>query len=447
MLNLFEGGRKMNKANKSFYVGAFLAGSLGHWIISMIITALGMAYPQTRPILSMVMLPASLLSLLSAVVAFILVYKMWAAIQGRGARTSAGKALGFMFIPFFNFYWCFQVYWGWTKDYNRIPESDDAKLPSMPENIGLAVCILPIVSMLLVFAGLIMAVWVSGWKGLTSTPEYNLGFLASMLVGLVTNILMAILFAKACDGINALVDAGLEPIRPEYAVPREDAKTSGMAIASLVLGICGFCTAGIAAIVGLILGIVGLSAIKKSQGWLKGNGLAIAGIAVSATALLMIPIMMAIMFPALYNTRNHARTIVSMNYAKQLCLAMVMYCDENEGSLPPADNWPDALNSYINNPRILTSPVNRQAGRAWAMNEQLKDRKISDIKQPAGTVLIFECRFGSPPAGGIDLLPESPRGPRGYVIGFLDGHTECVRPQRLDQLIWTPGTEPFEIVR
>jgi hypothetical protein len=446
MFNLFEGGRKMKKASKGFYVGAFLAGSLGHWIISMIITALGFAYPQAAPVLSILMMPAALLSLLSAIVAFILVYKMWAAIQGRGARTSAGKALGFMFIPFFNLYWVFQVYWGWTKDYNKIPEADDAKLPSMPENIALAVCILPLVSLLLIFTGLIVAGWVSGWMDLTNSPEYNLAFVASMLVGLVTNILMAVLFAKVCDGINALVDAGLEPIRPQYAVPREDAKTSGMAIASLILGICGFCTAGIAAIVGLILGIVGLSAIKKSQGWLKGNALAIAGIAVSATAMLLIP-MMAIMFPALLNTRNLARSTLSVNNARQLCLSMILYCEDNQGSFPPTDNWPDALNSYINDPSILTSPVDRRAGRAWAMNEQLQGRKIGDIKLPANTVLVFECRFGSPPAGGSDLLPESPRGRRGYVIGFLDGHTECVRPQRLDQLIWTPGTEPSEIVR
>ena len=267
-----------------------------------------------------------------------------------------------------------------------------------------------------------------------------------MLVSLVTNILMAFLFAKVCDGINALVDAGREPIRPQYAVPREDAKTSGMAIASLVLGICGFCTAGISAIVGLILGIVGLSAIKKSQGWLKGTGLAIAGIVVSATSMFMLLFMMGIMFPALYNVRKIARTTLSTNNARQICLAMILYCDDNQGSFPPTDSWPDALDNYINDPRILTSPVDRMAGRAWAMNGKLQNCKIDDIKRPENTVLIFECRFASPPAGGRDLLPESPRGPRGYVIGFLDGHTECVRPDRLDDLIWTPGTQDVEVI-
>ena len=434
----------MNRVNKGFYVGAFLAGSLGHWIIWAITTALSIAYPQTWPILHMLMMPASLLSILSAVVAFILIYKMWAAIQGRGARTSAGKALGFMFIPLFNFYWAFQVYWGWTKDYNRIPERDDVELPSMPEGIGLAVCVLPLLSMFLVVAGLIVV----GWKSITTGTAGNVGLQASMLVTLVNTILMAVLFAKICDGINALIDAGLKPLKPQYTLPREDAKTSGMAIASLVLGICGFCTAGTTAIVGLILGIVGLNAIKKSEGWLKGSGLAIAGIAVSGTALLMVPMMMAIMFPALIRARTRARMAVTLNNAKQLCLAVILYCDENDGCFPPCDTWPDTLAPYIPNNRILSSPFDPDTGRAWAMNAQLDNRIRHETGQQLHrTVLIFESRFGSPPAGGPELLPEKPRGRTGYVIGFVDGHTEILRPGRLDELIWIPDTKGLEVVK
>lgn len=424
----------MHKVKKGFYVGAFLAGSLGHWIIWAITTALSTAYPDKRPILQMLMMPASWLTILSAVVAFILIYKMWAAIQGRDARTSAGKALGFMFIPFFNFYWAFQVYWGWTKDYNRIPERDDVELPSMPESIGLAVCALPLLSMCLFVASFI----VGGWKSVTTAAKDNIALQASMLITLVNTILMAVLFAKICDGINALVDAGLEPQMPQYALPREGAKTSGMAIASLALGACGFCTAGLAAIAGLILGIVGLNAIKKSQGWLKGAGLAIAGIAVSGTALLIIPIMTAIMIPAIYKTRSHVMNAVAINNAKQLCVATILYCDENDGRFPPVDNWPDVLADYIRNDRLLSSPFDRDAGRAYAMNAQLKGRTRQQIRLPAQTVLIFECRFGSPPAGGPELLPEKPRGRTGYVIGFVDGHVESVRPERLNELIWEP---------
>lgn len=429
----------MHKVNKGFYVGVFLAGRLGHWIIWEIIHFLSMAYPQLRSIRHIRTWPGSLLTILSGIVTFILVYKMWAAIQGRGARTSAGKALGFMFIPLFYFYWVFEVYWGWTKDYNRIPESDDVELPSMPEGIGLAVCVLPLLSMCLMFASFLGG----GWENFTETAAVNIVFQASMLMSLVNTILMALLFNKICDGINALVDAGLEPPKPQYVLPAEDAKTSGMAIASLVLGICGFCTAGLAAIAGLILGIVSLRAIRKSQGWLKGTGLAIAGIAVSGIALLMMPFIMGITFTGLYNARKSDRVLLSMNNARQLCLAVNLYCDDNDGSFPPVENWPDVLEPYIRNEKVLTSPFAPEAGRIWTMNKNLDGLKTQDIKQPGRTVLIFEARFNSPPAGGRELLSEKPGTIRGHVIGFLDGHVELVRPDRFDELIWTPGTQPL----
>ncbi|MHC4684630.1 MAG: DUF4190 domain-containing protein, partial [Planctomycetota bacterium] len=67
--------------------------------------------------------------------------------------------------------------------------------------------------------------------------------------------------------------------------PAPDAKTSGLAITALVLGILSFFTFFITAIPAIIVGIVGLVKIEKSGGKLKGNGLAIAGIAVPAASL------------------------------------------------------------------------------------------------------------------------------------------------------------------
>lgn len=62
-------------------------------------------------------------------------------------------------------------------------------------------------------------------------------------------------------------------------------RTSGMAIASLVLGIVGIFSAGLAAIPGLVLGTVALVQIRASHGRLVGKGLAIAGVSLSALAI------------------------------------------------------------------------------------------------------------------------------------------------------------------
>ncbi|UCG59555.1 MAG: hypothetical protein JSU70_08570, partial [Phycisphaerales bacterium] len=154
---------------------------------------------------------------------------------------------------------------------------------------------------------------------------------------------------------------------------------------------------------------------------------------------------MAILMPALGRAREQARTVVELNNVKQLCLAMNMYCDENDDRFPAAEDWPDALAPYLGHrEKVLTSPFDCSGGRAFAMNAQLNERRIRKIEQPHRTVLIFEARFGSPPAGGRELLPRRPRGRRGYVIGFVDGHVEVVRPGRIHQLIWNPSTQPFE---
>ena len=67
--------------------------------------------------------------------------------------------------------------------------------------------------------------------------------------------------------------------------PSPDAKTSGLAIAALVLGILSIFTLGLTAIPAIILGIIGLVRIEKSGGKLTGKGFAIGGIAVPVASL------------------------------------------------------------------------------------------------------------------------------------------------------------------
>lgn len=65
-------------------------------------------------------------------------------------------------------------------------------------------------------------------------------------------------------------------------------KTSGLAVASLVLAICGIITAGVSSLVGLVLGIVALVQIGNSKGRLTGKGLAIAGVSVSCVMFILV---------------------------------------------------------------------------------------------------------------------------------------------------------------
>jgi len=116
-----------------------------------------------------------------AVVGAMLIYKMWAAIQDGRARTTPGMAVGLMFVPCFNIYWMFQVYWGWTKDYNLFIDREGLNVPRMNENIALTICILTCCSVI---------------------P--CLGALA----GLANMVLMIMFLNSAIDGVNALAGAG-----------------------------------------------------------------------------------------------------------------------------------------------------------------------------------------------------------------------------------------------
>ena len=133
------------------------------------------------------------------------------------------------------------------------------------------------------------------------------------------------------------------------STPSVPVRTSRMAIASLVLGILGLFTLGLTALFGLILGIVSLFKINKSRGALRGAGLAIIGTILSAVFLLFIPVLAALLLPALGQAKSKAQGIVCMTNMKQLALGNIMYAGDNKEQFPSGSNWCDAVEKYIRN--------------------------------------------------------------------------------------------------
>jgi general secretion pathway protein G len=88
--------------------------------------------------------------------------------------------------------------------------------------------------------------------------------------------------AQLCRSCNGVLTS------TSITAENQNAKTSRLAIASLVLGILSFFTFLLTALPAIILGIVALVKIGKSAGRLKGKGLAIAGICVPPAALIII---------------------------------------------------------------------------------------------------------------------------------------------------------------
>jgi hypothetical protein len=72
----------------------------------------------------------------SLVLFFIIVHRCWSLIQDGYARTTPGKAIGFLFIPFYSYYWVFPAMSGLAKDMNMYNRRRNLPIP--PCNEGLA---------------------------------------------------------------------------------------------------------------------------------------------------------------------------------------------------------------------------------------------------------------------------------------------------------------------
>jgi len=260
-----------------------------------------------------------------------------------------------------------------------------------------------------------------------------------------------------CDGASKIQAEGSEEWRtlaefPEFAdsirrpvtstrpMPSRSSgippKTSGLAIASLILGILGIFCGGITAIVGLVLGIVAIVTINKSDGQLRGSGLAIAGTVVSAIVLLILP---AMLLPALAKAKMRAQTINCLNNVKQLNLALLTYANAHNGKYPPEETWCDAVQTYVSSDKVFKCVADTQNSRCdYALNAKLGGFATGKVRSPQTTVSVFETTGGWNMTGDAELLPHPSRHGKSFVVGFADGHVEVLTESRLQDLRWDP---------
>ncbi len=181
---------------KAFFLGSYLGGTIVTWIIGWVFSFYSLRYwdrtyydsyygnelPTWWFILYLIIVP---ISIYVAVVVSIFIYKAWASIQDGQVRAGPCKALGFLFIPLFNFYWVFQAVWGFAVDFNKyLARNNVNPARRLPEGLFLAFCILYVVS-IIPFVGFV--------------------------TGLADLVIAAILISKTCDSVNALPPPTLKP--------------------------------------------------------------------------------------------------------------------------------------------------------------------------------------------------------------------------------------------
>jgi len=210
--------------------------------------------------------------------------------------------------------------------------------------------------------------------------------------------------------------------------PASDAKTSGLAIASFVLGMLGFCTFFITAIPAIILGTIALLKIGKSAGKLKGNGFAIAGIVLAFT----IPILM---IPILMHVRQIAHRLVCGTNMTLIGMEMLVYTNDYD-DFPTPSEWCDLLIKHTNvKPLMLRCKGATEGPCNYAMNKNIEEL---GIRSPPNMVVLFETYPGWNQSGGPEILTTDNHKDEGCNVLFMNSHVNFVKKEDLKDLKWEP---------
>lgn len=154
----------MKRLSKRLYLSSIIGGMVSGFILIVLmfvgilyVVSLSGVLPGNFPNLSGLGIEALAIGILLAlfciaadifglVMVYILLYRAWESIQDGNARTTPGKAVGFSFIPFYNFYWIFQAWYGFAQDYNSYIERHAVTASKLDKGLFLTYCILGVCS-------------------------------------------------------------------------------------------------------------------------------------------------------------------------------------------------------------------------------------------------------------------------------------------------------------
>lgn len=133
--------------------------------------------------------------------------KNWGSIQDSQSTVSVGKAIGFLFIPFFNYYWIFKVWGGFPKEYNAFIDRNNLAAPKIESNTFVILPIAIIVSALI--SPLILLI------GLFLFPVLPFALLPSIF----TPFIVAAVLSESCDAVNNISAA--KNLQTNFVAPKK----------------------------------------------------------------------------------------------------------------------------------------------------------------------------------------------------------------------------------
>jgi hypothetical protein len=188
--------------------------------------------------------------------------------------------------------------------------------------------------------------------------------------------------------------------------PTEPPKTS-LAITSLVLGILSVaCFSILAGIPAIITGHVARGRAKREPALHGGEGFALAGLIMGyvsiALAVVMIPLMAALMLPALAKAKSRAQTVTCVSNMKQIGLAARIWSGEHKDKFPPDFL---TMSNELHSPKILICPGDKSKAPAavWSQFDPNQNVSYEFLTPNANANEVQSAVFQCPIHGNIGL--------------------------------------------
>ncbi len=216
-------------------------------------------------------------------------------------------------------------------------------------------------------------------------------------------------------------------------------KNSGLAVASLVLGILSVtCLGLLAGIPAIILGHIAHNRARRQPDQYGGSGLAIAGFVTGYASLLVTFVMLGLLLPALSSAKTKAQRISCVSNLKQIGMSFRLWSMDNKDRFPfnvpakeggtlescardaegfDANSWRhfQVMSNELNTPKILVCPDDRSKSAALSFadlgagNVSYQVRSGTNIDETHPEEVLVRCPIHNNEAMADGSVQQRPR--------------------------------------
>lgn len=202
----------------------------------------------------------------------------------------------------------------------------------------------------------------------------------------------------------------------------------GLGIAAIICGGVGVCVPG-PALIGLVLGIVGLVAARPGQKKLPGIGTGVSAGGLVLNAVLMV----ALLIPAIQRASDAAAMLKEQQQLAQIGVGYMAWSVDNKAMFP--DHAADIEPYLAGNTDLFIAPPAMPGDVPLVKNEDRPTEPYvygSFEFMPLGGISMDQI---SDPAKMLIAHSAKPAGPDGrfYACLFMDGHTEQLEQPAFEQ--------------